>query len=762
MVELRIVGKKIRRLDSLAKVTGEAKYTADLKWPGMLYGTILRSPCPHAKIISIDCQKAKALKGVKAIVTALDTPKRKFGPCIPDEYLFAVDRVRYIGDEVAAVAATDQETADEALELIEVRYERLPAVFDVFEALSPEAPEIDSIAGKNLAQRYTIKRGDTETGFGESAHILEETFQLPSVSQCCLEPTTCTAIPDQQGRLTIWAPAQAPFVMRNQIARALGVPHGKIRVIQATVGGAFGSRHRVKVAIIAALLARQTSKPVRITLEREEEFLASRPRMAATIKLRMGFAGDGTILAKKAEIVADNGAYTGEVPWLLETTARRVDSLYRIKNVETEASLVYTNKVPTGAFRGFGNPQMHFALESMLDMAADRIGIDPMELRLKNATQTGDTTVHGNKISSCGLVESIRTAASAADWGKYSSVRGFHQKGRKRRGLGMACMIHIAGRRTQEGFSGSSAEVRILENERVVITSGEADVGQGSSSAFAQIAAEVLELPLEAIEIASLDTDQCPFAWGSYSDRVTIFGGGAVRLAALDARSQILSLAARYFGVAEDQLGYEQGTIFCQTSGSRIGLFRLIQILQRQHGGFALVGKAAYCPPLGAYDPESRYGNLGASHTFATQVADVEVDLDTGQIKVLSFVCAHDLGAAINPLAAEGQVEGALLQGIGYALMEELPIEEGQAKGLSFLDYKIPTTMEVPPSKVFLIESQEPNGPFGAKGVGEPGLVPTAPAIVNAIYQATGARITSLPIIPEKVLAALEKKKRIE
>ncbi|MDP2645602.1 MAG: xanthine dehydrogenase family protein molybdopterin-binding subunit [Desulfobacterales bacterium] len=753
MSKFTTIGKRVQRFDSFAKVTGEASYTADLRWPGMLRGVILRSPHPHARIIGIDCRKARSLPGVKAVVTAADTPRRKYGGYIADEYLLAVDRVRFFGEEIAAVAAVDRETADKARDLIEVQYELLPAVYDVFDALKPDAPTIDNIVGKNLAEKYDFRRGDIESGFLLADCILEDTFQLPSVSHCCLEPTTCSAVPESGGKLVVWAPTAAPFIMRNQIAGVLDIPPAGVRIIQAAVGGAFGSRHTIKAGILVALLAKKSGRPVKLTLEREEEFLTSRPRMAADIRLRMGFAKDGAILAKKTEITADNGAYTAATPHLLETTARRADNLYRIKNIETHVRLVYTNRTPSGAFRGFGNPQMHFALESMLDMAAVRLGLDPVEIRLKNATHVGDVTAHGWKISSCDLTKCINTVAEAAGWRSYAPVHA----GNKKRALGMACMIHISGRRRPGAFSGSNAQVKITDTGKVIVISGEADVGQGCGNVFRQVAAETLQVPLDKVEMAPLDTDACPFGLGSYSDRVTILGGNAVYLAALDVKQQILDLAARHFETTADQLTCEQGVIRGRAPDQRVGVLELAGRHLGAQGGMPLIGKGTYQPSDEAYDPATRYGHLGTAYTFAAQAAEVEVDLDTGQVKVLQFISAHDLGQAINPLAAEGQVEGALSQGLGYALLEEQCFEDRQTQPMSFLEYKIPTLLDVPSIRVFLVESNEPNGPYGAKGVAEPGLVPTAPAIANAIYRATGARVTSLPITPTKVLEALGK-----
>ena len=768
------VGIKTPQLDAVRKATGQAEYCGDIFMQGALCGAILRSPHAHAKILSIDITKAQKLPGVAAVVTAADTPKRRYGRLIKDEYLLATDKVRYIGDEVAAVAAVDQETAEEALELIEVVYEKLPEFMSLSEALNSGAYAIHEDFPDNIAEKYVIERGNIDAGLAEAVLVLEETFVLPRVNVCYLEPTTCLVSVDESGKLTVWAPAGSPFRLRDMTAHVLDVPLSKIKVIKPTVGGNFGARQTPKNALIAVLLTLKTGQPVRIEAHRSDEFIMARPRTAATIKLKMGFSKDGAILAKQTEIVADNGAYTHATPFLLETMAMRVDSLYRIFNVHTKVTLVYTNLVPTGPFRGFGNPQMTFAMESMLDMASEKLKIDPLLLRRKNATQKGDITVHGFNISSCALTECIDKVREETDWDakrvnwgiKNSKKAGI--TGPKKRGIGMACMIHVAGRRVLPGpFWGSTAYVKVMESGKVIIISGEADVGQGCNTVFAQIAAEELQLPLDRVEIAPLDTDNCPFAMGSFSDRVTILGGGAVRLAAAEAKEQLIELAAEYFSVSKDLVVYDHGNLYLQdVSGEHesgphrrppkgeVSMFTLVRRWKEP-----ITGIATYAPEGVVFRDERRYGNTNAAYTFAAQVAEVEVDLNTGHVRLLDFTCAHDLGRTINPQAAEGQVEGALAQGIGYALTEEVVFSEGRIANPSFLEYKLPTACDMVLPKVILIESNEPNGPFGAKGVAEPGLVPTAPAIANAIYHATGVRITSLPITPDKVLTALEQKK---
>jgi CO/xanthine dehydrogenase Mo-binding subunit len=777
---MNIVGVPTPQLDTVSKVTGRAEYCGDIYIRGALYGAILRSPHAHARIVHVDPTRAEKLKGVAAVLTSADTAGKKFGRRIKDEDLLAIDKVRHVGEEVAVVAADDRDIAQRALDLIDVVYEDIPAVLAPSEALAPGAPIIHDAFPENIAAKYIIERGDSAAGFGKSKCGVAETFSVPRVNPGYLEPTTCLVSIDENEKLTVWAPSSSPFRLRDTIAYVLDLPASKIRVIKPTVGGSFGSRHIPKNALLAALISWHTKRPVRIEASRFDEFTMARPRMAAEIKLKMGFAKDGAILAKQTEIVADNGAYTDVSCFALETMAQRVDCLYRLANLYTRVTLAYTNLVPTGAFRGFGNPQMHFALESMLDMAAQKLAIDPLVLRRKNAARMGDITVHGWKLSSCALSECIDKARQESDWdskrSSWSTGRSTSPgaPGQKSRGIGIACMIHVAGRRTKTGFWGSTAWVQVLTTGKVVVISGDADVGQGCNTVFVKIAAEELGLPLEVVEIAPLDTDNCPYALGSYSDRVTILGGEAVRLAAVDVRQQIIQLAAEYFCAPAGQVTYKRGLLYVKGSSRKpdseqdqtspentIHIFDLMRHFEAQRGAQPLLGVGTYAPEGVVFrDKKSRYGNKAAAYTFAAQVAEVEVDLDTGQVKLLDFTCAHDLGRAINPPAAEGQVEGALAQGIGYALTEEVAFIEGHIANPSFLEYKLPTACETLIPKVILVESNEPHGPFGAKGVAEPGLVPTAAAIANAISHAAGIRITSLPITPQKVLAALETQRK--
>lgn len=756
MEELAVVGKSLPKLDAPAKATGQAQYGGDLKLSNMLYAAVLRSPLAHARILNLDVSQARKLTGVKTIITAQDSPKIKYGEIIKDRYPLALDKVRFIGDEIAAVAAVDQDTANYALELMKADYQELPAVFDPQRAMEPGAPLIHE-GERNIAKHMEITRGEPEKGFQEADHIFEDRFLTPMVHQCYMEPLACLGDYDLSGKLTLWAPLQDYFIVRMVLAQVLGMSQSRIRIIQPYIGGAFGGKHIHQIEVICALLAKAARKPVKLVNSREEEFTTTLPRVPAIINLRTGVKKDGAITAKEMRVISDNGAYTGIAPAVMETTAMRTDSLYRYKNVKIAADLVYTNKVPTGAFRGFGNPQGTFAVESQMDMIAERLGMDPLTLRIKNGVKAGDVTVHGWIIRSCGLEECLRRAGESAGW------RGKRGKRRPHTGIGAACMIHVSGNRGVFDFDGSSALVKMNEDGRVSLLTGENDTGQGVSTILAQIAAEELGVRLEDIDVPPVDTDVSPFGLGPYADRVTTIGGNAVKAAAADARHQLLKVAAEMLEANPDDLNARDGKIFVRGSPERfVTVAQATKAALYRPGGTPIMGRGYYDPDSVMPDRVTHYGNLAATYVFAAQVAEVEVDPGTGQVKVLNFVAAHDLGRAINPMAAEGQIEGSLAQGIGYALSEEIRHAAGRVINGQFADYKILNASDMPPVSSILVESDDPVGPFGAKGVGEPGLVPTAPAIANAIYNAVGVRIRELPITAEKVLKALKEKAHSE
>ncbi len=755
--EFSVIGKRLPRIDAYQKATGKAKFGVDIKLPQMLYGAIFRSKYPHAKILNLDISKAARLTGVKGIITAKDAPVVKFRNPTPDDHLLASDKVYYIGDKIAAVAAVEESIAQEALELIKVDYEELPAVFDPESAMQPQAPEIHP-GKQNIASQFAYERGNIKKGFEEADIIFEDRFETHSVNHCSMETHDCIADFDYSGRLTIWATIQNLFNERAPLANLFNIPEINVRIIQPFVGGAFGGKGGTppqKLLYITALLSKKTGRPVKISYSREEEFSYTRSRIPTIIYLKMGAKRDGRIVAKEVKVIGDSGASAGQGPSLLLTVAQRIDSAYRIPNIKAEGFLVYTNKTPAGQFRGLGNPQGTFAVESMLDMIAKELRIDPMEIRLKNATQTGDTTVHGWVIKSCGLSECIKKSAQAIGWQvkKYNKLPW--------RGVGMACMIHVSGKQYSEKFAGANALVKIEPDGKALVITGEGEIGQGATTTLVQIAAEELGLSMEDVMITEADTSTTPYALGAGADRLTFISGNAVKLAAHDAKVKLLEIAGKLMEVDPEALEIRDKNIYVKDSPDRY--LSIAEVAQKAHHDrkehTLLVGVGRFNPDTVPAHPKTKYGNVGPSYIFAVQAAEVEVDPATGRVDILNFVAAHDLGRAINPMAAEGQIEGGVSQGIGYTFSEELKGESGRIINPNFSDYKIPTAHDMPPIKSILVESIDPEGPFGAKGVGEPGLVPTAPAIANAIYDACGVRIRSLPINPEKILSALKREK---
>ncbi|MBI4321584.1 MAG: xanthine dehydrogenase family protein molybdopterin-binding subunit [Chloroflexi bacterium] len=753
---MKIVGQKTPLIDSRFKVTGAAQYATDFILPFMLYGKILRSELHHARVLNVDTSRAARLPGVKAVVTSKDfKPIRYgFGDHRADMYALAIDKVRFIGDEVAAVAAADADTAEEALDLIDVEYEPLPPVFDPEESMQEGAPQLHDDAPLNIGKHLFIDKGDVDVAFQEAAAVVEGRFVAQRVHQCYLEPASCIASWDESGKLTVIASNMWNSGLRNKLAQVLDLPVSKVRFIQPYVGGSFGSKVTLQsIYPVAAQLAKLSGRPVKMVNTREEEYFATRPRVAVTLYVKTAARRDGTLLAREVRMINDCGAYCDMAPAMLTVMSHRSDSLYRIPNIRTDARLVYTNKSPIGAYRGYGNPQCSFAYESQLDTLAEKLGIDPLELRLKNATREGDTSVHGWQFQSCGLEESIRKVAERSNW------RERHGKRTGSRGLGVACTIHEGDDRHAIGFAGSNAFVEIIEDGRAIVTTGEGDYGQGCRTVFAQIAAEVLGLPLEHIEVRFPDSDRSPYALGPWGSRITISGGNAVRMAAEDARRQLLEIAADALEAPTTDLDVDNGKIFVEGSPDRfVTVAEAANTALHRWGGGLIMGKGTEEPSTTMMDP-TKQSNPCSAYSFAAQVAEVEVDTKTGHVEVAKLYTCNDGGNVLNPLNAQGQVEGCALQGIGYGLVEDMKFnEDGQLMTPSFMSAGVPNAFDMPPIEVHFANTYEPYGPFGAKGLAELGAPPAPAAIANAIHDAVGVRITDLPITPEKVLLALDRK----
>ncbi|MFQ5913672.1 MAG: xanthine dehydrogenase family protein molybdopterin-binding subunit [Nitrospinota bacterium] len=756
MSPLTIVGKPTPLIDGPQKACGKAEYVSDISLPGALEGKVLRSPSPHARILHVDVEAARRIPGVYAVLTGADAPTPRWGwTDLKDQSILARERVRFLGEEVAAVAAADASAAIEALERIRVEYEPLPAVFDPEEAMTESAPLIHD-QPRNIAHEVHIVRGDVGSALRQADAVHEATYRTPLHYQAYMEPMGSVAKPEGGGRYTLWSPLQHLFLSRDLIADSLGLKREDLRVVQPFVGGAFGGKALEDPnPLIALLLAMKSGRPVRLINSRTDEFQAARPRVPTRVWLRMGVKKDGRLLCKEARFIADNGASTGLASAILRTACYRPDSLYRFDHVRTDGYLVYTNKIPTGAFRGFGNPQGTFPQECHLDVLAHEIGMDPAELRLKNIVRTGDVSVHGWRMGSCGVEECIRSAARASGWAAARRERG---SGSVRRGIGMACAIHVSGNRMFADWDGSRAVVELDAEGRATVHTGEGDIGQGSRTVAAIVAAQELHLGVDRIRVSAADTENSPFALGAYASRLALVAGNAVRLAAADARSRLVPVAVEMLEAASGDIEWRDGAF--RVRGAPDRSLSLADACREAvaRGAEPVRGVGEYDPPSEVADEKTLYGNIAAAYEFATQVAEVEVDLETGALRVVRMTAADDVGRALNPLAAHGQVEGAVIQGIGFALFEEMMVEGGQVINGNFGDYILPKADAAPSVTSLMIESNDPYGPYGAKGASEAAIVPTAPAIANAIFHATGVRVTSLPITAEKLLQALREK----
>ncbi len=749
-----VIGKRLPKIDSVAKATGQAQYTVDLKMPGTLYGKILRSPLPHAKIKAIDSSRAEELNGVHGVITAKDIPLNRFSffQWLADKTIFCTDKVRYVGDEVAAVAAVDEDTAMNAFEMIEVEYEPLPPLFDAEDAMKPGAPLIHE---KEDNVGFHVERlfGDPDAAFEECDYVCEDRYVTDQVAHCCLEVSNCIARWDPSDRLTIWVNAQAPHTQRQEVARILGIPIRNVRIINSTMGGGFGSKLVMDMKLpIAAILSKKTGRPVKIENSREEEFSTAKTRYGYTIYLRTGARKDGRLWAREMKVIGDNGAYHDKGPATLNFSSMMFGTMYNIPHIRYEGTLVYTNKQMGTAFRGFGNPQITFACETQVDALAQKMGMDPLELRLKNANQPDQETFCGAEVTSCGMRECMEAAARALGWKEKRKNNGL-------RGVGLANMVHTGAGGRFYGYNAADAFVKLSDDGTVTLITSALDMGQGAHTAMAQIVAEELGVDLEAVTVISNDTDLTPYDLGSWGSRATFMNGNAALDAAREARKEIIAAASEMMEVAPTDVILEEGKVFAKGSKDKYTFAELADYAVNKRGA-PLSGKGRFVDrlPPGYTIPQAFAKNI-PTFAFGTQAAEVEIDPETGEVKVLTVIAAHETGKTINAAMAEGQIEGSVAQGIGYALMEKLVLENGKVINDGFLDYKIPTIGDIPKIETILIETHDPRGPFGAKGIGEPGLVPTAAAIANAIYNACGIRIRELPITREDLLDALEKRK---
>jgi len=762
MSEFTVFGKSVPRVDARAKVSGETKYLDDIKLDGMLYGKILRSPHPHARILGIDISKAKKLTGVRAVITAEDTPKIKFSfvQDLADKLPLCDKEVCYVGDEVAAVAADSLEIAEEAIDLIEVKYEVLPAIFDPKEAIKPSSVLVHEDNKKsNIAFEIHKKFGDVEKGFKKSDYVFEDEFVTSKVTHCCMETHGCIAYFNYEGRLTIYCPSQAPHTIRQEIARILDIPRSKVRIVSTPAGGAFGERLVTDMKQpVAAILSRLTRRPVKIVNTREEEFMTARTRYPYIVSVKTGVTKEGKILARQAKVVVDNGAYNDKGISTLNYAGECFLMSYNIPNLQYDGFGVYTNKQFGTAFRGFGNPQVTFATETQLDDIASKLNMDPAELRLKNVNRAGDVTVSGTEITNSGLVDCIDRAVEKSGWQKKRN-RSVRIGENKYRGIGMAIMSHTGSGGRFYGYAATDTFLKVSEEGQVTVITPAPDIGQGTTTVVAQIVAEVIGVDLSNIIVINSDTDIIPYDLGAWGSRSVFVCGNAAKAAAENLKKEIIEVVSKMFEVSPKEVEIKNGEAFLKENHGRRISFGKVAEFSVNRLGHPLSGRGRYFDPLAS---EVTYYKRAGKHiptfTYGCQIVEVEVDTLTGEIKVIKITAAQDTGKTVNPYMAEGQMEGAILQGLGYALSEECLLDKGRPINPNFTDYKVWTALDIPKEEIIFVETDDPLGPFGAKGIGEPGLVPTPAAISNAIYHATGIRLKRLPMNSERMFYTLKKR----
>lgn len=763
------LGRRLHTSRAIDKVTGALEFADDTRLKGLLVGHVLRSPFPHARIRNIDLSRAKKIPGVVAMITGQDVAGR-YGPAIMDQPILARDVVRYAGEAVVAVAARDEEAAAEAINRVAVGYEPLPAVFDAEQALEegnplvhPElgayevAPGIFPRPGTNICNYFRLRKGDTDRVLDSATHVFTHRFATQKTQHSSLEPHVSTAQMDGSRRLRIWTNTQTPFVTRKSLAKALALGINQIQVIGMRPGGGFGGKAYPKLEPIAAALAmRSGNRPVRLVQSREEEFCGSTAsRHPVRIEVTSGADSDGRIQARRVKLLFDTGAYADVGPRVCRNAGFSSPGPYVIPHVAVDAYCIYTNTTPSGAMRGFGIPQVTWAIESHTDMIARELGLDSLQFRLDHAVEEGSLSATGQILHSVGIRETLKLAAQAIALDKPRPAGV---------GRGIAC-----GHKSTVSPSASSCVMRINEDGTVQLLASTVDMGQGSDSILAQIAAEELGIEPERVVVAPPDTDVTPYDMATVSSRSTFFMGNAVRDAAQRIKDKILDIAQEMLEANRHDLVCEKGRVYVVGSPSKG--FDLGQIPQGEslYAGAKQAGRGKPLISEGTYaaedaTPLDRETGQGAKPSafwmYFSQAAEVWVDTQTGFVKVLKIASAHDVGKAINPLLLEGQIEGACLMGVGEALHEEMLYRNGQVMNPNFLEYRLPTFQELPEILPLLVENPHRNGPFGAKGMGEPAQAAVAAAIGNAIFDAVGIRLTSLPITPEKVLQALAHQKR--
>jgi 4-hydroxybenzoyl-CoA reductase subunit alpha len=805
MTDFSIIGKSIAMVDAAGKTTGSGKYADDLTAPGMLIGKILHSPYPHARIKRIDTSRAEKLEGVVTVVVGTDAPN-PYGilPVGHDEYALALDKVRYVGDNVACVAAVDEATAEKALELIDVEYEVLPAYFDPEDSMKAETNLIHDNKPHNIEKDYHHVFGDPDKGFAEADHIAEARFIANEVTHAAMEPHATLAAFEidpqtgNPGRLIVQSSTQVPYYLQHKLSLVLEMPMSQIRVIKPLVGGGFGGKSEViPLEIIAAIAARKAKAPVKVTYTREEVFWAHRGRPRTIVDLKTGVKKDGSITAVKARVVQDGGAYCSYGVVTILYSGALLGALYDIPNIQYDGYRVLTNKPVCGAMRGHGTVNVRFAFETQLDELAAAIGMDPAEIRQHNLLKPPCVTVNGLRVQSYGLPECIEKVVERSGW---KQRKGKMPKGR---GLGVACSHYVSGAANsiiRSDMPHSTVNIKIDRDGGVVVYTGASDIGQGSDTMVAQVTAETLGCSLGRVKVIAADTDLTPIDIGSYSSRVTFMNGNATLRAAQDVKKQIALAAARKMNCEVEELAFRDDTVTrknghvgtaahgrpveqsstASVSGHVEGQILRGSLQQKRkdegpkdklsfeeavvaaidfHG--ALSGTGSYAPPPDARGGKHKGAGVGPSpaYSYSAQVAEVSVDEETGEVTVHKVWASHDCGRALNPVSVEGQIIGSVWMGMGQALTEEMVWKDGMLMNPGLLEYRSPSSVESPEVEAIIVESIDPEGPFGAKECSEGSLAATIPAISNAIYDAVGVRLHECPFTPERVLAALRAKK---
>ncbi len=761
------VGKSVPRIDGRGIVTGQTKYVFDVSFPNMLVGKMIRSEHPHARILSIDTSKAEKLPGVRAVITAKDTHNIKYGsneyffPHTVDQMAIESEKVRYIGDEIGAVAAIDEETALEALKLIDVKYEVLPSVTDVLEAMKPGAPQIHE-AMNNIGVILPVNFGNPERAFKESFHVREDKFYASAAAMAALEPHVCIGQWETfTNKITLWSSSQAPFKCRESLAKTMKMDLNDVRVIKLAVGGGFGGKlEMLPMDFAACLLSKKAGGlPVKICYNREEEFSFSRRKHGMHYTIKSGVTKDGVLTAITGEVIADGGAYCSYGPTVMAAAIMRIFMVYKIQHFRISGYRIYTNTPISGAMRGFGGVQSGFAIESHMDLLAKDLGLDPIEFRLRNITTPNMLTVNKMHLTTNGLKECIEKASEAAEWKKKTSNPKYFKQGVWKRGVGIGIAADVMGSKMYKSHESAGAIVKIEEDGSVYLFTGAADTGQGSNTALSQIAAQALGVKYERIKCKSGDTEITPFDTGSFASRVTFISGNAALRAGKDAKMQILEVVAEEHKINISELDIVAEKVILTKDNTTLMTFdAALNLCYSFNYGKQIIGRGSYNPKTTPIDFRTGEGNVSGSYGFEAQIAEVEVNVETGEVKILKMWDAHDIGKAINPQSVEAQIEGSLAMGIGYTFYEDLQFRNGRVVNPNFANYRLPRSIGIPEMESIMVETNDPEGPFGAKGMGEASLLPTSAAIANAIEDAIGIRIKELPITAKKIIKAIKEK----